>query len=208
MVRQIQVLLPAVVAVFLVSCGNDGSEAVAGAPAPQQGFDQKSGDMGDDDWDKIVNRYGGENPAMKQGEFKSADEGSDRTNEYFKGEIAKRDFAAKDYTKKSFWGSKDYAKKIYGGPTDGNGFKKGSRFNSQGGASEGSLVSANSGSRYATGQHATGMAREGGRSNISKFTDANTDSRRSSFEQPEITDWRNQRGLTIDDTRSMLGRSN
>ncbi|MFC7336097.1 hypothetical protein ACFQY0_02820 [Haloferula chungangensis] len=190
---------------FLAACGNEGSEAAAPAPAPQQGFQQKSGDLFDDDSDKMIGRYAKTNPMMQKGGEKAAEEGSVGANKFFEGEIAKRDFAAKDYTKKSFWGSKDYEKKIYGGDTDGSRFQQGSRYNSQG-ALENTMTSSASGSRYATGTHATGAAREGGESNVTKYSNAHVDARQSSFEQPEITDWKSQRGLTIDDTKSMLGR--
>jgi hypothetical protein len=207
----IQVVLLAGMTAFLASCGNDGSEAgtstAVATAETQQGFQQKSGDLFDDDSDKMIGRYAKTNPMMQRGGEKPAEEGSYGANKFFDGEIAKREFASKDYTKKSFWGSKDYAKKVYGGDTDGSQFQKGSRFNSQG-APEGGMTSADSGSRYATGRHATSAAREGGKSNISKVSDAATDSKRSSYKQPEITDWKNQRGLTIDDTKSMLGRSN
>lgn len=207
MVRPKQVFLLAGVAAFLASCGNQGADVATTAPPPKNGFEQKSGELFDDDSDKMIGRFAKTNPTMQKGGDKPAKEGVNRQNTYFEGELAKREFAAKDYTKKSFWGSKDYAKKVYGGDTDGSRFQKGSRFNSQG-AREGGMASAESGSRYGTSQHATGAAREGSKSNISKRSDANTDSRRSSYVQPEITDWRNQRGLTIDDTRSMLGRGN
>ena len=209
MVRSLQVIMVASAALFLVSCGNDASEATSSAPAAatQDGFQQKSGDLFDDDSDKMIGRYAKTNPMMQNGGEKPAEEGSVGANQYFEGEFAKRDFAAKDYSKKSFWGSKDYAKKVYGGDTDASRFQKGSRFNSKG-AAEGALVSSDSGSRFDTSSHATGAARESSQSNISKYSDAKTDARRSSYKQPEITDWRNQRGLSIDDTKSMLGREN
>jgi hypothetical protein len=155
----------------------------------------------------MINRYAKTNPLMQKGGEGPAAENLDRANKYFSGEIAKREFAAKDYSKKSFWGSKEYAAKVYGGETDGNHFAKGSRYNSQG-ARENTLVAPDSGSRFGTSTHATGAARENRTSNISKYSDAETDSRRKSYVQPEITDWKNQRGLTIDDTKSMLGRGN
>lgn len=209
MARSIQVILLAGVSAFLAACGTEGGDATpaaAPAAAAQQGFQQKSGDLFDDDSDKMIGRYAKTNPTMQRGGEKPAAEGSVGQNKYFEGEIAKRDFAAKDYTKKSFWGSKDYAKKVYGGDTDGSRFQQGSRFNGKG-ARENTMASSASGSRFATGTHATGAAREGNQSNISKVSDAKTAARQSSFQQPEITDWKNQRGLTIDDTKSMLGRS-
>jgi hypothetical protein len=208
MVRRLQFILLAGSAGFLISCGNESSESASATPAPQQGFQQKSGDLFDDDSDKMINRYAKTNPLMQKGGEQAAKEGVNRDNRYFEGELAKREFEAKDYTKKSFWGTKDYAKQVYEGPTDGSRFMKGSSFNTQGGARENTMVSPDSGSAFATGRHKTGAARENETSNISKTSDANTDSRRKVFVQPEITDWRDQRGLTIDDTRSMLGRGN
>lgn len=190
----------------LVSCGNDGQEASAPAAAPQQGFAMKSGELFDDDSDKMIGRYATTNPLMEKGGQKQAGEGENRANRLFEGEFAKREFAAKDYTKKSFWGSKEYAKQVYGGNTDGSRFQQGSDFGSKG-AREGGRTSRASGERFATGTHATGAAREAGHAGIRSVSDAETDSRRRTYIQPSITDYRNQRGLTIDDTRSMLGRS-
>lgn len=192
-------------AVIAASCGNDGGEApVAGPPSPE-GFQYKSGEGFDNDSDKMIGRYAKTNPMMQQGQSKQADEGGTRGNEYFNGEIAKRDFAAKDYTKKAFWGSKEYAAKVYGGDTDGSRFQKGSRFNAQG-ARENMQSSSESGARYRTAQKQTGAARESREAGIARTSDAETDARRRSYKQPEITDWKNQRGLTVDDTRNLLGR--
>jgi len=207
MVRLIQILFLAGTAVLLVSCGNEGDETASTTAPPQNGFKQKSGELFDDDSDKMINRYAKKNPMMQKGGDKPAEEGLNRDNQFFEGEFAKREFASKDYSKKSFWGSKDYAKKVYGGDTNGSRFQKGSRFSSKG-AKEGGLVSDASGSRFGTNRHATGAARESGRANISRTSDAKTDSKRKSYKQPKITDWRDQRGLTIDDTRRMLGRNN
>lgn len=191
---------------LLASCGSEDGVAETATPPPQNGFEQKSGELFDDDSDKMIGRYAKTNPLMQKGGEKPAEESAVGENRFFEGELAKREFAAKDYTKKAFWGSKDYAKQVYGGNTDGSRFQQGSRFDSQG-AREGSMTSAQSGSRYATTQHSTGAAREAGRAKLSKVSDARTDARRESYRQPEVTDWREQRGLTIDDTRSMLGRS-
>ncbi|MEM1084738.1 MAG: hypothetical protein AAGI48_11570 [Verrucomicrobiota bacterium] len=190
--------------ILIASCGNEGGDVVD-TPPVQEGFQQRSGEMGDDDWDKIADRFGGDNPRMRNGQFEGADEASVGGNQYFQGEMAKREFAAKDYRNKAFWGSKDYQQKVYGGPTDGSRFQKGSRLNGKG-AREGSLASTATGAAYSTGSYATGGAREEGQAGIGRSSDPKVDARRRSFKEPPITDWRNQRGLTIDDTRSMLGR--
>ncbi|MGB6221000.1 hypothetical protein [Haloferula sp.] len=206
MLRCFQGFVLLFLASLLSSCGSEDGVAESATPPPRNGFEQKSGELFDDDSDKMIGRYAKTNPMMQNGGDKPAEESAVGENRFFEGELAKREFAAKDYTKKSFWGSKDYAKQVYGGNTDGSRFQQGSRFDSQG-APEGGLTSAQSGSRYATTQQVTGAAREAGNANISKVSDAKTDARRESYRQPEIRDWREQRGLTIDDTRSMLGRS-
>lgn len=208
MVRYFQAILLSGAMSILAACGTGDAGADAATAPDQKGFQMKSGEMFDDDSDKMIGRYAKTNPAMQKGEAGPADESSVGGNTFFQGEFAKRDFAAKDYSKKAFWGSKGYAAKVYGGTTDGNHLRKGARANFAPGASEGGLASSASGSHFETSRRTSRAAREGGSSGFSKRSDSVTDSRRKSYEQPQITDWRNQRGLTIDDTKSMLGRSN
>ncbi len=190
---------------LVASCASeDGSgQAVAEAP-PAKSERIKSGDLFDDDSAAIAERFGAVNPMYTGQQRKSATE-STKTNSMFEGEFAKREFAAKDYGKKSFWGTKEYAKKVYGGDTDGSRFLKPAREGGAG-AREGAMVSRESSQAYDTGSYGTGAAREAGVSGIARTSDAETDVRRRVWKQPEVRDYRNQRALSVEDTKWMLGR--
>jgi hypothetical protein len=189
--------------VLLASCGTDsGSEAAVG-PQPQQAYRVKSGDAGDDDFGRIQDKYGAINHRVASGG--SADEAA-QMNAQFEGELARHEFAAKNYEKKSFWGSRDYEKKVYGGDLgDGNQFRKGAREGVQM-AREGTMMSREDARAFATREVETGAAREAGRSPVRTPSDAESDIRRRVYKQPEVLDLNSQRALTVEDTRRMLGR--
>jgi hypothetical protein len=128
-------------------------------------------------------------------------------NNQFTGDYGNQRFQGKrDYDKRSFWGSKDYAKQVYQGETGG-----GDRFLTQAregtrGAREGTMMSRENSRGFQASEVAGGEARENRQANLSKPSDAETDVRRRVYPQPEIRNWRTQRGLTVDETRGMLGR--
>jgi len=123
---------------------------------------------------------------------------------YFKGEYGKKDYQTGDYSKKSWWGNKDYGRKSYDGDTDGSSFQKSSRMQGQGAREAGG--SADIPDAYQTGGYATSDAREAGRDGLAKPSDAETDIRRRVFKQPAIIDWREQRSLTLEQSKGILGR--
>ncbi|GAA5483738.1 hypothetical protein [Haloferula sargassicola] len=153
---------------------------------------------------KTLEDFGTYNPNYSGGARKSAMENS-QANSMYEGELSKREFVAKDYAKKSFWGTKDYAKQVYGGDTDGSRFMTAAREGSSG-AREGAMVSRDSGRNYTTDAIGTGAAREAGMEGIATTSDAETDLRRRVWKQPEIRDYRSERSLTVEETNSMLGR--
>jgi hypothetical protein len=122
---------------------------------------------------------------------------------YFQGEYARKSYQTTDYAKKSWWGNKDYGRKPYAGDTDGSRFQKKSRFSQQG-APE-SDTAADLPGAYQTGTYATGAARETGRDGISKPSDTETDIRRRVYQSPEIIDWREQRSLSLEQSKGILG---
>ncbi|BCX50126.1 hypothetical protein HAHE_40340 [Haloferula helveola] len=189
---------------LLASCGTDEVGVADAGASPQQGFKMKSGEMFDDDSQKILGRYGTTNPMFSNGQGGSASEASS-VNQQFTGEYSKREFQGKNYDKKSFWGRKDYAKQVYSGNLDGSRFQHGAREGSQL-AREGSTTSREAGRVFATGESPTSAAREADKKGIPTNSDAETDVRRRVFQQPEVRDWRNQRALSVEDTKDMLGR--
>jgi hypothetical protein len=125
---------------------------------------------------------------------------------YFQGTNPneKKEYKAGEYSKKSWWGNKDYGRQPYQGNTDGSRFQQSSRLDGKTAPEAGSA--ARIPDPYQTGTYATGSAREQSNSSLAKPSDTETDIRRRSFEQPEVIDWREQRSLTLDQSRGILGR--
>lgn len=123
---------------------------------------------------------------------------------YFKGDYRKKDYQAGEYAKKSWWGNKDYGRQSYQGETDGSRFQQSSRLDGQS-AREGGRA-ARTPDPYQTGTYATGSARESEAGGIARPSDAETDVRRRVYQQPDIIDWREQRALSVQQSRGILGR--
>lgn len=208
--------------VGLVACSGSGSGGasgsssgaampVAGGAGPAaQPFRMKTGDDGDDDLGRMQDKFGSRSPFMTDskgkpmGEYRAAGE-FDRANTQFDRGYAGKEYKAGEFKKKSFWGHRDYAKAVYGGDTNANGLRKGSRF--QDAAAGENVKVARDGSRtYDTGAYATGAARETGKRRLDKVADAETTDRTNIFTDPEIIPWQQQHGVTIDETRSKMGR--
>ena len=197
----------------LVACSGTGGDAAApsASPDPVAGTKIKTGDWFDDDRDKIASKYGSMNPKMTKDGQMVAGEGKDfdgfkRNNPEFKGRWEGKEFKAGDYRKKSWWGDKDYAKKVYGGNTDANSLRKDSRFSGNE-AGEAAVAARDSGKTYDTGAYETGRAFEESRGQaIDKISDAETDERRRVFTDPDVIPWKEQHGVTIEQTKSALGR--
>lgn len=209
-------LLPLLPALCLVACSGTGGEANTMAATESMSADPvensrvKSGNplTGDHDEAKMLEKYGSYSkysvdkngkPRGNSKEFA----GFNRDNPEFKGKWEGKEYKAGDYRKKSFWGDKDYAKKVYEGNTDGNSFKKESRFG-KGAANEGSLAAREGGKDYRTNTFASGAAREQSKKDITKLSDAETDERRRVFTAPDI--FSSRTGMTVNDTNKMLGR--
>lgn len=144
-----------------------------------------------------------------QGNWKAKD--NKRSPFDSKGEVAglkkdykKQDYQTGDYAKKSWWGNKDYDKKSYSGKTDGSRFKQASSLADQTASETGS--SAKIPSDYKTGTFATRSANESGAKEVRTSTNAAIEKRRKSYQQPNIIDWREQRALSLDQSKSLLGR--
>lgn len=123
----------------------------------------------------------------------------------FKGEYNGKTYKAGEYAKQSWWGNKEYGRQSYSGDTDGSRFQQKSRLDGQS-ARETTGDTANIAGPYQTGAYATSPAREAGRKNLPKPSNAETDVRRRVFAQPEITDWRQQRSITLEQSKGILGR--
>jgi hypothetical protein len=127
-----------------------------------------------------------------------------KSNTSFSKDYKKQEYKTGDYSKKSFWGNKEYAAKPYAGNTDGSRFQKASRLQGQGAREAG--TDANIPDAYQTGTYATGAARETGATPIAKSSNAAIDNRQKNYKQPDIIDWREQRSVTMDQSKGILGR--
>jgi hypothetical protein len=123
---------------------------------------------------------------------------------YFQGQYARKTYKPGDYKKTSFWGRKDYGRQSYGGDTDGGRFQTASRHDGQS-AREASNAADIPGT-YQTGDYGTAAAREAGVSGLTKPANAETENRREVYQAPEIIDWRQQRQLSLEQSRGILGR--
>jgi hypothetical protein len=122
---------------------------------------------------------------------------------YFQGTYQKKSYQTDPYTKKSWWGNKDYGRQPYAGNTDGKHFQKSSGFDGQGALE--ADTTANIPRAYQTGPYATHAAREASAGHLAKPSDALTDIRRKVYKEPAIIDWKEQRSLSMEQSKGILG---
>jgi len=188
--------MPLFVVFLVISCGTDSSSSSA-APEPRKSFTQRLNEGNGYQQDASGNWV----PKIdKRSSFESQG-----ASPYFTGQYKGKSYKAGSYAKKSWWGNKDYGRQAYAGPTDGSRFQKTSRFDGQG-AREGTSDAAIIAGPYQTNRYATSSAYEAGKQPLSKPADAETSSRARVFQQPEIVDWKQQRAITLDQSRGILGR--
>ena len=122
---------------------------------------------------------------------------------YFQGQYDKKSYQTGNYDKKAWWGNKDFGLKQYANNTDGSRFQQKSPYTKQGSNESGKA--ADLPGNYQTGTYATGAAREAGHQGILKKSDPVTDARRNAYQQPEVVDWKEQRSLSVDQSKAILG---
>lgn len=121
----------------------------------------------------------------------------------FAKKFKKTDYKTGDYAKKSWWGNKNYDRKAYAGNTDGSRFQKPSDLQDK--SARESDNTAKITAPYKTGNYATNSAREASKKNLAKPSNEGVDNRRKDYQAPEIIDWREQRNLTMDQSKGILG---
>lgn len=129
---------------------------------------------------------------------------SQRDSPYFKGNVKKEEFKTGEYAKKSWWGSKDYEKKSYEGNTDGSRFQ--TKATQEGQMSRYDGMAAQTSAPYKTNTLERPTAREGQYPAIERPSNAAVESRRRVFKAPSIIDWKEQRSMSMDQSRGILGR--
>lgn len=179
--------------VFPISCASDSGST---KPEPLKPFSQR------------INESNGYKQDAEGNWLPKTDKRSSFENQgrsaYFKGEYGRKTYKTEGYSKKSWWGNKDYVLKEYSGDTDGSRFQKTSGLTGKGARETGR--SAGMSNAYQTDGYATGPARETGAPPVEKSSDAETDIRRKVYPAPEIIDWQEQRTLSLEQSKGILGR--
>lgn len=128
------------------------------------------------------------------------------TSPYFQNQYQKtKDYQTKEVDRKSWWGTKQYERQKYAGNTDGSRFQKDSALSGKD-AHEATTTAADIPAAYKTSSYATHDAREAGKHDLAKPSDAATDTRRKVYPAPAIIDWKEQRSLSVDQSKGILGR--
>jgi len=109
-----------------------------------------------------------------------------------------------DYAKTSWWGNKSYDRKSYTGKTDGSRFKEASKFQHQ--DAQEAARNTDLSKPFETSDYATQAAGEVGKNPVKTSSNSIVDKRRKVFIQPRIIDWNEQRRLSLEQSKSLLGR--
>jgi hypothetical protein len=179
------------------ACGNHGgrgSEAESSAYAPlAQRLNQEQGFVQDSQGNWIPR-----NNRRSQLEGRAAS-GIERSNHN-----ANRRFNANNIQTAEWTRASSARPQSYSGPTDGSGIQKPAA--AQGQEARQSGAQASIPGEYDTEDYRTGASRENRGRRFARKTDAQTENRRDSLPPPEIIDWREQRRMSIEQSRSMLSR--
>lgn len=187
-------LLPAVLFPLLaVSCASDKA---AEKPAPHKTMSQRLSEDNGYAQDASGNWKA---RSDKRSQFESV--GQDPN--FHKDGVKKTEYKTGDYAKKSWWGNKEYGRKEYSGNTDGSRFAKSSALDGR--TARETKATNDFKSDYKTGAYTTGDAREASTKAISKPSNDAIENRRKVFAEPEIIDWQEQRNLSMEQSKSILG---
>lgn len=127
-----------------------------------------------------------------------------RDSPYFKGNVKKETYRTGDYAKKSWWGKKDYKAGAYQGETDGSRFQTQAR--QQGQVASDSGRKARLEGPYETKTLGYEAARETRTDELGRPSNAYTKSQQSTYKAPSVIDWNEQRKLSLEESRGILGR--
>ena len=188
--------------ILAASCASKSGadKSTASAPPAQKSMNERFGGGGRDPSSYQQDSSG---KFYIKEEKRSSFEG--KTDANFAGKsFDKKEYKAGDYAKKSWWGNKEYDRKAYDGNTDGSRFQTPSALQGKGAREAGNA--ADIPDNYQTGTYATGSAREAANAPIQKGTSAAVENHKDDYAQPEIIDWRQQRALSVDQAKGILGR--
>ena len=123
----------------------------------------------------------------------------------FGGDVGKTVYGKKQYNSPTWTGNKQAPTQSFSGPTDGSRFQTTSQFQGTS-ASQTAQRSRFQGTTARTSNYRTGQAGEGNARPVDKPTDAWTDFRRAVYPQPPKMSRAEYEKLTVEETRSILGR--
>ena len=189
-------LLPLLPVLLLMSCAADKQAATSAAPERQSMNQRFRGKT-------IRPNAKGEWPDEVRKEY-ALDSG--RESAYFSGESKiPKVYKTGEYAKTSWWGKSEVPRQPYTGNSgEATGYKTTAR--DQGRGARESNAAATVPDPYQTGDYQTGKAHETGVKRLDHPSDAVTDERRRSFEEPEVMSWKQRRALDMKATKSILGR--
>jgi hypothetical protein len=127
-----------------------------------------------------------------------------RDTPYFKDKIDTERYKTGDYAKKSWWGSKEYGKKSYEGKTDGSRFQTTAQQDGQVARYDGKA--ARTTDPFKTNTLPRESARESRNPAIDRPTNAAIETERKMYKAPSVIDWKEQRSMNVEQSRSILGR--
>lgn len=122
---------------------------------------------------------------------------------YFSGGVDKKQFDTNQLQKGSWWGAKEIERPAYVGGDETSLLTQKSGLDGRQASIDHRL---NTPARIERNTHPTGIARESGAGSVDKPSDAETDLRRRVFVEPEIIDYKQQRELSIRESKDLLGR--
>lgn len=201
-------LLVFIAAAAVASCAHDARKSAQAKPA------EHHGERDINDWaaskggsgyaqDAKGNWMPKDGARRSQFEAKRDSHYTNKANAMFGGN---QTYKTGDFKKTNFWGNKEYIGHTqYAGNTDGSRFKQASHF-ADGKAREAGSLWAKGDQAYKTKGFATRSAREQNGKHLDHPSDVETDLARRNYEQPEIHDWREQRSMSVDQTKGILGR--
>ncbi len=122
---------------------------------------------------------------------------------YFQGGYNAKQYQTGDYTTKSWWGNKDFGNRQYAGNTQGGRFQQSSSSSSRIATENGS--SSKVPTSYQTSTYGTNPARETGTQGFTKPSSPSKDARQR-YPTPDVIDWKEQRSLSLEQSKGILGR--
>jgi hypothetical protein len=189
-------LILAAPVILSASCASDSGNTNSAATAPRKSFTER---MTEDNGYKQDSEGNWKPRSDKRSSFESQSESNFAGKDY-----KKQEYKAGDYAKKSWWGGKEYERQAYAGNTDGSRFQKNSDL--QGKGARETATTLDTPDAYATNSYTTGAAREANAAAIKKTSNDEIENRRKVFDQPEIIGWREQRAMSMEQSKGLLGR--